>query len=101
MRKTTVFNLITGFIRPSVGKVDFDGKNVTGKKSDFLARSGIGRTFQLTPLFTDFTTLENVVASYYLHPVCGFCNFSSIHPNTGTTKPTRGNNPSRSLTWLG
>lgn len=70
--KTTVFNLITGVIRPSAGKVEFDGKDVTGKNPHTLANSGIGRTFQLTPLFTEFTTLENVVASYYLHPRTGF-----------------------------
>jgi branched-chain amino acid transport system ATP-binding protein len=70
--KTTVFNLITGVIRPSAGKVEFNGKDVTGKSPHKLAVSGIGRTFQLTPLFTEFTTLENVVASYYLHPHTGF-----------------------------
>jgi branched-chain amino acid transport system ATP-binding protein len=70
--KTTVFNLITGVIRPSAGRVEFDGKDVTGKSPHFLAVAGIGRTFQLTPLFTEFTTLENVVASYYLHPRTGF-----------------------------
>lgn len=70
--KTTVFNLITGVIRPSSGRVEFDGKNVTGKPPHTLAKLGIGRTFQLTPLFTEFTTLENVVASYYLHPRSGF-----------------------------
>lgn len=70
--KTTVFNLITGVIRPSSGKVFFNGRDMTGKGPHHLAREGIGRTFQLTPLFTDFTTLENVVASYYLHPRSGF-----------------------------
>jgi branched-chain amino acid transport system ATP-binding protein len=70
--KTTVFNLVTGVIRPSAGKVEYDGKDVTGKSPHFLASSGIGRTFQLTPLFTEFTTLENVVASYYLHPRSSF-----------------------------
>ena len=70
--KTTVFNLITGVIRPSAGKVAFDGKDVTGKRPHTLASAGIGRTFQLTPLFTEFTTLENVVASYYLHPKSSF-----------------------------
>jgi branched-chain amino acid transport system ATP-binding protein len=70
--KTTVFNLITGVIRPSAGKVEYDGKDVTGKSPHILASSGIGRTFQLTPLFTEFTTLENVVASYYLHPRSSF-----------------------------
>ncbi len=70
--KTTVFNLITGVIRPSSGKVIFAGQDMTGKSPHQLARKGIGRTFQLTPLFTDFTTLENVVTSYYLHPRSGF-----------------------------
>jgi branched-chain amino acid transport system ATP-binding protein len=45
---------------------------VTGKSPHTIASYGIGRTFQLTPLFTDFTTLENVVASYYLHPRSSF-----------------------------
>lgn len=70
--KTTVFNLVTGVLRPSAGRVEFDGKDVTGKSPHHLAVCGIGRTFQLTPLFTEFTTLENVVASYYLHPRTNF-----------------------------
>ncbi len=70
--KTTVFNLITGVLRPTYGRITFDGRDVTGKKPHIIARHGIGRTFQLTPLFSDFTTLENVVASYYLHPRSGF-----------------------------
>jgi branched-chain amino acid transport system ATP-binding protein len=70
--KTTVFNLITGVIRPSAGRVIFDEIEMTGKRPHLLAKAGIGRTFQLTPLFTEFTTLENVVASYYLHPRSGF-----------------------------
>lgn len=70
--KTTVFNLITGVIHPSAGSVQFDGKDVTGKPPHTIAKIGIGRTFQLTPLFTEFTTLENVIASYYLHPKSSF-----------------------------
>lgn len=70
--KSTIFNLITGVIPPSAGKVIFDGKNITGKKPHKIAAMGIARTFQLTPLFADFTTLENVVASSYLHPRTGF-----------------------------
>ncbi len=70
--KTTVFNLITGVIRPTAGNVMFNGKDVTGNRPHTLASAGIGRTFQLTPLFTEFTTLDNVVASYYLHPRSSF-----------------------------
>ena len=66
--KTTVFNLVTGFLRPTKGKVMFDGKDITGRKPNVIAELGIGRTFQLNPLFADFTVLQNVVASFYLRP---------------------------------
>jgi branched-chain amino acid transport system ATP-binding protein len=70
--KTTVFNLITGFLRPTSGKVLFDGNDITGKKPHLVAGTGIGRTFQMASLFPDFTVLENVVASFYLYPKSGF-----------------------------
>lgn len=66
--KSTVFNLITGFLRPTTGRVIFDRQDITGKKPYTVARLGIGRTFQLNPLFGDFTVLQNVIASFYLHP---------------------------------
>jgi branched-chain amino acid transport system ATP-binding protein len=66
--KTTLFNLITGFIRPTAGKIMFNGKDITGKKPHVVAKLGIGRTFQMNPLFADFTALENVEASFYLRP---------------------------------
>ncbi len=64
--KTTIINLISGFLRPRRGSIIFDGKNITGKKPHLIAKLGIGRTFQIVPLFSEFTTLENVVASFYL-----------------------------------
>jgi branched-chain amino acid transport system ATP-binding protein len=70
--KTTIFNLIAGVIRPTTGKVSFDGREITGISPHKVAALGIGRTFQLTPLFADFTTLENVVTSIYLHPYSSF-----------------------------
>jgi len=70
--KTTIFNLITGVIRPDSGKIIFNGHIITGKKPHTIAASGIGRTFQLTPLFADFTTLENITASVYLHSRSNF-----------------------------
>ncbi len=66
--KSTVFNLITGFIRPTAGRVIFDDKDITDMEPHRIARLGIGRTFQLNPLFGDFTVLQNVTASFYLHP---------------------------------
>jgi branched-chain amino acid transport system ATP-binding protein len=66
--KSTLFNLITGVFPSSRGQVIFDGKDITHKKPHQVAALGIGRTFQLNPLFADFTVLENVSASFHLHP---------------------------------
>jgi branched-chain amino acid transport system ATP-binding protein len=70
--KTTIFNLITGVLRPNKGMVAFNGHDITGKRPHRVAAAGIGRTFQQTPLFADFTTFDNIVASYNLHPKASF-----------------------------
>lgn len=83
--KTTLFNLITGFLRPTKGRVEFGGRNIVGRKPHVIARMGIGRTFQLNPLFADFTVFQNVAASFYLHPksslLAAFFNFSTYRRN--------------------
>ena len=66
--KSTLFNLITGVHPSTQGQVIFEGKDITRKKSHQIAALGIGRTFQLNPLFADFTVLQNVSASFHLHP---------------------------------
>jgi branched-chain amino acid transport system ATP-binding protein len=66
--KTTLFNLITGIHRPTTGRITYEGKDITGKKPHLIAELGIARTFQLNPLLADFTVLENVRASFHLHP---------------------------------
>jgi len=79
--KTTLFNLITSVLRPTKGKVIFDGRDITGRKPHAIAELGIGRTFQLNPLFGDFTILQNVSASFYLHPRSSLLD---IYFNTAT-----------------
>ena len=66
--KSTLFNLITGVYPSTRGQVIFDGKDITHRKPHQVAALGIGRTFQLNPLFADFTVLQNVSASFHLHP---------------------------------
>ena len=66
--KSTLFNMITGVYPSTRGKVTFDGKDITRTKPHQVAALGIGRTFQLNPLFADFTVLQNVSASFHLHP---------------------------------
>ncbi len=64
--KTTLINLISGFTLPTRGSIVFNGTTVTRKKAHDRARMGIGRTFQVTPFFSEFTTFENIVSSFYL-----------------------------------
>ena len=57
--KTTIVNLISGFIKPSSGKVLLDGTDVTGLSPYRLAGLGLVRTFQSTTDFSTCTVWEN------------------------------------------
>jgi ABC-type branched-subunit amino acid transport system ATPase component len=63
--KTTVFNLITGFYRPTRGEVIFNGKNLIGKKPHEVALAGIGRTFQIVKPLRGLTVFENVLVGAF------------------------------------
>ena len=58
--KTTIFNLITGHLAPSAGRIVFDGRPLTGLSPHRVARRGISRSFQRTNLFPHLSVLENL-----------------------------------------
>jgi branched-chain amino acid transport system ATP-binding protein len=58
--KTTYFNLISGQLKASAGKVTLDGQDLSGSTPSQRTRAGLGRAFQLTNLFPRLTVLENV-----------------------------------------
>jgi branched-chain amino acid transport system ATP-binding protein len=58
--KTTFFNVLTGRVRPSRGRVHLDGEEVTALPSHAIAARGIARSFQIMTLFDEFTVRENV-----------------------------------------
>lgn len=58
--KTTVFNLITGFLKPTRGRVLFMDNDVTGLNPPEVARKGLVRTFQLNKTFSNLTVEENI-----------------------------------------
>jgi len=59
--KTTVFNCITGFLRPTAGRITFDGAAITGLRPDLIVKRRIARTFQMIRLFPDLDVDENVM----------------------------------------
>lgn len=58
--KTTYFNLISGQLRATEGRVSLQGRDLTGLPSSARTRAGLGRAFQLTNLFPALSVLENV-----------------------------------------
>lgn len=65
--KTTLFNMITGLITPTSGKVILNDKNITKLPPHQIAGSGIARTFQNLRLFGNLSALENVAIACHTH----------------------------------
>jgi len=64
--KTTLYNAVTGFFRPTSGRVIFEGRDVTGLKANRIARLGLVRTFQLVNLIGGETAYQNLRTAHYL-----------------------------------
>ena len=65
--KTTVFNLVTGLLQPSAGRIRFQGEDLAGVASHRITRLGIARTFQNIRIFKEMTLLENVIVGMHDH----------------------------------
>lgn len=59
--KTSMFNLITGTLRPNSGQIHFDGQNVTSMNAAKRSRSGMARSFQVPQPFSGMTVFENAM----------------------------------------
>jgi len=59
--KTTLVNLITGFIRPDAGRVLYRGRDITGLRPSRIANLGVGRTFQMVKPFYRLPAYKNLV----------------------------------------
>lgn len=64
--KSTMFNLVTGFLRPTSGEVRLRGEAITRAAPARVSRLGIARTFQGTRLFGGLSVLDNVRAAAQL-----------------------------------
>jgi branched-chain amino acid transport system ATP-binding protein len=58
--KSTFFNSLTGVLRPSSGRILFDGAEITGLSPDRISHKGIARSYQITNILPNATALENV-----------------------------------------
>jgi len=74
--KTTFFNILTGLYKPTLGRVSFDGKDITGGRPDKIMALGVARTFQNIRLFGTMSALENVMVGQHARMRAGL--FGSI-----------------------
>ena len=58
--KSSFFNCLTGVLRPTSGRIFFNGDDITGLSPDRISRKGIARSYQITNILPNATTLENV-----------------------------------------
>jgi branched-chain amino acid transport system ATP-binding protein len=65
--KTTLLNLITGYLRPTSGRIVFQGTDITGLGPRRITALGVARSFQIPQLFTGLTVLDNVLIAIAVH----------------------------------
>ena len=70
--KTSLFNLLTGFLRPSAGRILLFGDDVTGARPHEVARLGVARSFQITSLFEELSVLEHVALALQARSDLGY-----------------------------
>ena len=70
--KTTIFNLISGYYRPSGGRIVYRGRDIAGLRTHRIAERGVVRTFQHTTLFQELTAFDNVLVGRHLAARSGF-----------------------------
>ena len=58
--KSTFFNCLTGVLRPTSGRILFNGGDITGLPSNEISQKGIARSYQITNILPNATALENV-----------------------------------------
>ncbi len=57
--KTTLINLLSGDVRPSAGTIRLNGRDIAGLPAHAISQMGMGRSYQRTNIFAEFTVAEN------------------------------------------
>ena len=97
--KTTIFNVISGFYKPSAGKILYQGESLGGLQPHQVAAKGLVRTFQETTLFHEFTTFENALMGRYLHTKSSM--ISALFGTQRASEPTNEKKTTEVLEFLG
>ena len=86
--KSTFFNCLTGVLRPSGGRIVFDGEEITGLPANAISQKGIARSYQITNILPNATVFENVriAAQSRRHGWNMFAHHSALADVNGKTE---------------
>jgi branched-chain amino acid transport system ATP-binding protein len=87
--KTTLIGELTGEVAPDSGRVHFDGTDITSLPVYARSALGLARSFQVTSLFLDFTTLDNVALAVQAHAGHSFHFWRSAREENALRDPAR------------
>src|SRR5262245_11671107 len=66
--KTTTLRAIMGYLRPRAGRITFQGRDITGRRTSEIARMGLGFAPEDSAIFPDLTVAENIAISTWTRP---------------------------------
>jgi branched-chain amino acid transport system ATP-binding protein len=69
--KTTIFNVLSGYYKPTSGRISFEGMDITSLPAYRITAAGFARTFQNLRLFSSMTVLDNVLVGMGFHAKTG------------------------------
>jgi branched-chain amino acid transport system ATP-binding protein len=73
--KSTLFKLIASFVKPTSGRVTFNGEQISGRAPHLVARLGVVRTFQEATIFKGMSVRDNVVVAHHLRSHANLLGF--------------------------
>ncbi len=99
--KTTVFNLITGLLPPTGGRIEFEGRALAGLAPHQITCLGLARTFQNIRLFKEMTLLDNVMAGLHAQLHYGFADLVLGAPRFRQQERQARERARELLSWVG
>ena len=87
--KTTLIGQLAGNLRPDAGTIRFAGEDVTALPAPRRARRGLARSFQITSIYRDFSTLQNVALAVQAHSGHSFRFWRPAFADEALISPSR------------
>ena len=87
--KTTLISQLTGELHPDEGSVQFEGHDISRESVPARSLLGIGRSYQISQIFRDFTALENVMLAVQAHAGHSFSFFKPVANDMTLTAPAQ------------